>query len=280
MTAITQKGATGPLNLFGQAFSANPANTPQTTAGIGPFDANLANLIGSKWNTNQGQEVVLVQNGAVAIASGKLCQAPTQITAFQKLAMTVPTAYPATAGATQILVTNGGTVLKQNLFAGGYLIVASGTGIGQTLEIGSHQQAAANATFVVTLADSVVITLDATSTVSLIANPYNGALISNHTTLGTPIGISLYPLAASTAPTFDGTSGILTVAGVSQYGFLVTAGPVGCLIDSVTNVGYPLGPSTNTDGALNVATFTSSPQVAISGQTQTSTQAGLVYMQL
>lgn len=280
MTAITQKGATGPLSLFNQAFSANPYNTPQTTAGTGGFDANLGNLVGSKWDTNTGGTVALVQNGAVAIASGKLVQAPTQLTAFQKLAMTVPTAYPATVGATQILVTNGGTVLKQNLFAGGTLVVASGTGIGQTLQIGSHQQAAASATFVVTLVDPIVVTLDATSTVSMIANPYNGVLISNHSTLGTPVGVSLYPLAASTAPTFDGTSGILTAAGVAQFGFVVTSGPVGCLIDAVTNVGYPLGPSTNTDGALNVATLTSSPQVAISGQTQTSTQAGLVYMQL
>ena len=280
MTAITQKGATGPLSLFNQAFSANPSNTPTVGSGTGGFDPDLSNLIGSKWDTNIGGTVMLIRNGAVALASGKLLQAPTQITAFQKLAMTVPTAYPATAGQTQILVTNGATVLKQNLFAGGTLVVASGTGIGQTLQIGSHQQAAASATFVVTLVDPIQVTLDATSTVSLIANPADGVLISNHSTLGNPVGVSLYPIAASTAPTWDGTSGILTAAGVGQYGFIVTAGPVGCLIDAVTNVGYPLGPSTNTDGALNVATLTSSPQVAISGQTQTSTQAGLVYMQL
>ena len=280
MSQITQKGATGPLNLFNQAWSANPANQPAGTAGTGAYDSNLSNLIGSKWDTNKGGTAVLVQNGAVAIASGKLCQAPTEITAFEKLAMTVPTAYPAGIGATQILVTNGATVLKQNLFAGGFLVVASGTGIGQTLEIGSHQAAANGATFVVTLADPLSVALDATSTVSLIANPYNGILISNHTTLGTIVGVSLYPLAASTAPTYNGTSGLLTVNGVAQYGFIVTSGPVGCLIDTLTNVGYPVGPSTATDGALAVATLTSSPQVGISGQTQTTAQAGLVYLQL
>lgn len=280
MTAITQKGATGPLNLFGQAFAANPANTPQTTAGTGPFDANLDTLVGSKWDTNAGQTVTLVQNGAVAITSGKLVQAPTQVTAHQKLAMTVPTAYPATIGATQILVTNGSTVLKQNFFANGTLVVASGTGIGQTLQIAANQAAANGATFVVTLADPLLVALDATSTVSLNFNLYDGILIANHTTLGVPVGVTISPLAASTAPTWDGTTGLLTAAGVAQYGLIVTAGPVGCLIDAVTNVGYPLGTSTNTDGALNVATLTSSPQVAISGQTQTSTQVGLVYLQL
>lgn len=280
MTAITQKGATGPLSLFNQAFSANPANTPQTTAGTGGFDPSVQTLVGSKWDTNNGQEVVLVQNGAVAIASGKLCQAPTEVTAFEKLAMTIPTAYPGTVGSTQILVTNGATVLNANQFQGGYLVVASSTGIGQTLEIAGNQAAAANATFVVTLVDPVQVALSATSTVSLLYNPYSGILISNHSTLGLPVGVSFYPLAASTAPTFSGTTGLLTAAGVAQYGFIATGGPIGCLIDAVTNVGYPLGPSTNTDGALNVATLTSSPQIAVSGQTQTSTQVGLVYLQL
>lgn len=280
MTAITQKGATGPLSLFNQAFSADPANTPQTTAGTGTFDSSLDSMVGTKWDTNDGGTVVLVQNGAVAIASGKLVQAPVEITAFEKLAMTIPTAYPGTVGQTQILVTNGGTVLKQNLFAGGYVVIASSTGIGQKLRISSHQQAAASATFVVTLEDSVQVALSGTSTVSLIANPYNGVLISNHSTLGTPVGVSLYPLAASVAPTWDGTSGLLTAAGIAQYGFITCSGAAVCLIDALTNVGYPVGPSTNTDGALNVATLTASPQVGISGQTQTSTQAGLVYLQL
>lgn len=280
MSRITEKGATGAVSLFNQVFAANPANTPQTTAGTGYFDSNIDNLVGSKYESADGREFVLVQNGAVAITAGKLVQAPTEVTAFEKLAMTVPAAYPATIGTFQILVTNGATVLKANQFQGGYLVVASSTGIGQTLKISSHAPAAASATFVVTLEDAILVTLTATSTVSLIANPYDGILISNHTTLGMPIGVTLYALAASTAPTFDGTLGTLTTAGVAQYGLITCGGPAGCLIDAVTNVGYPLGPSTNTDGALNVATLTSSPQVAISGQTQTSTQVGLVYLQL
>lgn len=288
MSRITQKGATAPLSPWinissgvpNQAYSANPANTPVTTAGTGFADPDFATYVGQKFDTSDGREIVLVQNGAVALAAGKLMQAPTEITAFEKLAITVPTATPATAGTFKILVTNGATVLKSNLFASGYLVTASNTGAGQTLKIGSHQPAAASGTFLVTLEDPIQTTLDATTTVSLIANPYNGILISNHSTLGTPVGVSLYNLAASVAPTFDGTSGALTTVGIAQYGLIVCGGPTGCLIDSVTNVGYPLGPSTNTDGALNVATLTSSPQIAVSGQTQTSTQYGLVYVQL
>lgn len=280
MSRITQKGATGGLPLFAQAYSANPQNTPTTTAGTGFLDPDFGTYIGQKFDTADGRELVLVQNGAVALASGKLMQAPAEVTGFEKLAMTVPTAYPATAGLFQILVTNGATVLKANQFQGGYLVTASATGAGQTLKISSHQPAAASATFVVTVEDAIVTTLDATTTVSLIANPYSGIVISNHTTLGSPVGVTLYPVAASTAPTFNGTSGVLTTAGIAQYALIVTHGPTACLIDALTNIGYPVGPSTNTDGAVNVATLTASPQIGYSGQTQTSTQYGIVYLQL
>lgn len=280
MSLISQKPAVAPINLFGQLWGVNPANGTPGTAGTGNFDSGASTYIGQKFETSDGRELVLVSTGATALASGKLMQASVQVTAFQKLAMTVPTATPATAGTNQILVTNGGTVLNVNQFQQGYLVTASGTGAGQTLKIASHQPAAASGTFLVTLEDAIVTTLDATTTVSLIANPYANIVIASHTTLGQPVGVTLYPLAASTAATYSGTTGALTANGVAQYGLIVTKGPTACLIDTLTNVGYPVGTSTNTDGAVNVATLTSSPQVGISGQTQTSTQYGVIYLQL
>lgn len=280
MSRITQKGATGELGLFNQGFSANPANSATIPSGTGAFTPDLQTMVGTKWDTADGREFALVQNGTVALAAGRNTQAPVEVTAFEKLAMTVPAATPATAGTFQVLVTNGATKLNVNQFQGGYLVTASGTGSGQNLRISSHQNAAASGTFLVTLEDAIVTTLDATTTVSLISNPYMGVVIANHTTLGLQTGVTLYPLAASTAPTYDGTSGALTTAGVAQYGFICTHGPAACLIDTLTNVGYPVGPSTATDGALAVATLTASPQVGFSGQTQTSTQVGLVYLNL
>lgn len=268
------------LALFNQAYSANPALTPITTAGTGVADPSLEAEIGNRYQTADGRTLALVRNGAVALTTGKLVQARTEVTAFELLAMTIPSTYPGTVGSTQILVTNGGTVLNANQFAGGYVVIGGGTGQGQTLQIASHQPAAASATFVITLADPVQVALSATSTVTLMANQYDGILIANHSTLGQPVGVTLYPLAASTAPTYSGTTGALTAAGVSQYGFIVVKGFVGCLIDALTNVGYPVGPSTNTDGAVNVATLTSSPQIGISAQTQTSTKTGLIFLNL
>lgn len=289
MSRISQKPAVAPLSPWinissgtpNQAYTTIPDGQPVATAGTGFYGPGFETYVGQKFETSDGRELAFVRNGAVALAAGKLMQGSAQVTAFQRLAMTVPTATPATAGTFTVLVTNGSTVLNVNQFQGGYFITASGTGAGQTLKIASHQAAANGATFVVTLEDPIQTTLDATTTVSLLANPYDGILINNHTTpSSTPVGVTLYGIAASTAASYNGTTGALTANGVAQYGLIVTHGPTGCLIDATTTVGYPLGPSTNVDGALEVATLTASPQCAISGQTQVDTKYGLVYLQL
>lgn len=266
------------FDLFKQAFAAAPATSVSVPSGTGVFDATVDSAVGQKFQTADGRTVALVQNGAVALVAGVLVQSPAEVTAFQKLAMTVPAAYPATAGTYQVLVTNGSTVLKINQFSGGFMEVASGVGIGQFLKIASHTAGTNAGTFVVTLEDPIITTLDATSKISLLSNQYEGVIISPITTAtGSPVGVSLYPLAASTAPTYDGTSGALTAPGVAQYGYIVTHGFASCLVDStVTNVGYPLGVSKTTAGCVGVATLTTVPQIAVSAQTLTSANNGLI----
>ena len=301
MSRISQKPAVAPISPFftansvasnytgtatpvvtTQAYSGIPATTATVTAGTGFFDPDFVTYVGQKFDTSDGRELVLVQNGAAALVAGTLIQSSAEVTAHEKLAMTVPTTYPATAGSNQILVTNGATVVKSNIYAQGYAIVAAGTGIGQQFKIASHQAAAASATFVVTLEDAVQVTLDATSKITLLANPYIGVITSPVTTATAgPVGVAITAIAASTAATYDGTSGALTASGVAQYGLIACHGPVACLIDNtVTAVGYPLGVSKTTAGTLGVATLTTVPQVAVSAQTLTSAQVGLVYLQL
>lgn len=290
MSRITQKSSVAPLDPWrniasgvpNQAYSANPANNPITTTGVGFADSSFASYVGQKFDTSDGRELALVQNGATAIVAGVLVQSEAEVTAHQKLAMTVPAAYPATAGLYQILVTNGSTVLNINKFQSGYVIVASGPGIGQMLKIASHTAGTNAGTFVVTLEDPIQTTLTASSKITLVQNPYANVIISpTSTATGGPVGVTLYNIAASTAPTYDATSGALTVVGLSQYGLVVTHGPCTCLIDStVTNVGYPLGVSKTTAGCLGVATLTTVPQIAVSAQTLTSANNGLVYLQL
>lgn len=276
---IFNQGLFGNTNYSGTATSLYNGYTGTGLNGIP--DTGFDALLNSKWNTDAGQVLTLVSNSANAQAAGTLLQSAAEVTAFEKLAMTVPTATPATVGTNQILVTNGATVLNINQFAGGFLVVASGTGIGQTLQISSHAAAAASATFIVTTVDPIQTTLDATSKVSLVANPAKNVIVMPTTPTGVPVGVTLYAIPASVANTYNGTSGALTAYGTPQYGFVVSHGPVGCLIDSsVTGVCYPLGAKTATAGAIGIATLTTSPQIAVSMQTLTSANVGMIYMQL
>ncbi len=286
MSRITQKPAVGAIDLFQQANGAIPATSALPTTGTGVTDNSFVTYVGQRFDTSDGREFVLIQNGAVALAAAKVIQSPAEVTAFQKLSMTVPAATPATAGTYQVLVTNGATKLNVNQFAQGYLIVASGTGIGQMLKIQSHQAAVATTgTFIVVLEDAIQTTLDATSKVSLVANPYIGNVIqvaSGSTQTGSPVGITLYALAASTAPTYDGTTGALTASGVAQYGLIQCHGPaVGTLTTGGASLttGSGLGIST-TAGSLIVQTLTTAPLIAYNMQTQTDAQCGLVYLNL
>lgn len=222
-------------------------------------DYSYDTLCGVRFNTNDGRQVVLVRNGGTPIASGRLVQAPAEVTAFNNLAITVPPAYPATAGTKQILVTNGATVLNENQFAGGYLITNLDTGLGQTLQIAGHEPAAASGTFVVTLQDPIQVTLDATTNVTLVRNPHIGVVISATALTGAAVGSTFYAVPASVAPTFDVTSGALLTAGTPQYAFLGAQGIWGIQGDAtVPAVGLPVSASTTTAG--NYTVFTAAKQ--------------------
>lgn len=260
------------LSLFKQGTSAS--------TGTGDVHPSISTQLGQRFILNDGREVVVVSNGATALVSGVLIQAPAIVAGHQTLAMTVPTATPATAGLFQILVTNGATVINQNYYAGGYAIIKDGTGIGQTLRIASHPGAAASATCLLTLEDPIQVTLDATSIVNLIKNPYTNVVIAPTTATGNVVGVTLYPLAADTAATYNGTTGVQTAAEVSQFGFLVTKGITSCLSDSnVATVGLGLMRSTTTAGTVAVRTATGA-DVGNALQTTISAKAGAIQIDL
>lgn len=274
-----------PFDVFNGGNNGNPnySGTPTalyngyTGTGLnGIPDYSLDTLLGSKWSTASGQILTLVSNSANAQTSGKLLASPAELTAFEGLAITTPSTQPATEGTFAILVTNGVSVAPVNFFSGGQLIVVSGTGAGQTLSIASNEGAAASGSFVVTTADPIQISLDTSSVVSLFPNLYGNVIISPTTNSGIPVGVTVYPIPASVAPTFDSDGNLLTY-GIPQYAFVVSHGTVGCLMDSTApGVGEPLGASTATAGSLGIATLTDSPEIALSAQTQTSGQYGLV----
>lgn len=246
MSRFTQRGATGPLPYAQQST-----------------DASLNTLVGSKFETSDGREFVLIQNAGTALVAGNLIQGPVTIGAnHTNLACTT-----AAIGATTITVTLGGTAVTANQYAGGFLVVNAGTGIGQTLKIQGHPAAALSTAVVITLEDPFqVATLASDSKVTLQLNPYgsangvdvrtSGCVVCPTTLTGPVIGVTVSPIAASTAT-------------VPSYGFIQTKGVVGCLNDATTAIGLDLMHSANTAGA--VQTYV----VATSGRVGTSHVAGV-----
>ncbi len=238
-------------------------------------DTSLATLVGSKYDTADGRTFALIQNAGVALVSGVLVQGPVAIGA-NHTGLTLSTA---AIGATAITATLGGTAVTANQYAGGFLVVSAGTGIGQTLQIASHPaQTSTSGTVVLTLADPIkVATLTSDSKGTLVLSQFgsangvdvrtSGCVVCPVTATGPVLGVTVSPIAASTTT-------------VPSYGFVQTWGPVACLNDATTAIGLDLMPSTNTAGAVMtyvVATRSRVGTATVAGET---TKAQLINIQL
>lgn len=234
-----------PISLFGVN------GVPNST------DLSLSTLVGTPFVSADGRVFVVVQNGAVALVAGNLVQGPASIGA-NHIGLAVVS--NAAIGATQITVTLGGTAVTANQYAGGFVVISAGTGLGQTLRIASHPaQSTTSGNVVLTLEDplSVAIT-SSTSKASLTLNPYgspNGAAISTHGVVVSPsgtssastgktIGVTIGPIPASSTST-------LALGGSPTYGWVQTRGPVACLSDGAIAIGLDIMP-----GAVNGAITT------------------------
>ncbi len=259
MSFISQRGATGPLPL-----RANGTFQSST-------DANLATLVGTRWDLSDGREVILVSTAAATtVAPGYLYQDAAIVANHQDLVVSAFSAYSGTTGKpATVTVTLGGTAATLNQYQGGFAIVNSGTGIGQTLRVSTNTaQTSTVGSVVVTLEDAPNTALVAgSSKVSLI--PAHGAnVIVNPTTpTNIPVGIALYAIAAS------------------SYGFLVSKGLTAALSDvSVATVGKAIAASVTTAGATTLATATvgsvTSTVIGNTAQTAVSAETRAVFVNL
>lgn len=248
MSRITQRPAVAPLAMFAQATS--------VATGTGYLDPSFSTYVGQKFDTSDGRELTLISNGAVALVSGVLVQGSPIVANHQNLAVAVTTV-PATAGTFTASVTLGATKLTQNQYQGGFAIVNAGTGIGQTLRISANPGAAASAAgVVITFEDPIQVTLDATSKISLHANPFQDCVITPTTSTNRVVGATFYPVAAATAVT-SSTAGVITNAGVQQYALVVNKGITSVLSDAtVAAAGLGIMPSTTTAGTVTVQAAT------------------------
>jgi hypothetical protein len=261
MSNLTQRGATGPLAL--QAGGVFPVSN----------DTNLQSLVGTRWDTEDGREVIFVSVGATAVASsGVLCQDAAIIAAHQGLTVTAVQAYSANGNVPPtVTVTLGATALAASQYQGGFLIVDSGPGIGQTLVISNNPAALASATgVVITLEDSPNVPLTTASTVCLIPAHGSSVILNPTTQTNVPVGVTLYPLAAGTTA-IPGTS----------YAFLTSKGLTAVLSDvSAPGAGAQVTASATTAGAIAGSTGTGATFVGIAAQAGVSAKSRAVFVDL
>lgn len=265
MSRITQKGATGPL-----AIQAN--GSFQVSA-----DRNVATLVGSRWDLEDGREVSLVSVGAVSIvSSGVLVQDAAIVPNHQNLAVSVITPYSNNGNVPyQISVNLGATAVVANKYQGGYAIVNAGAGIGQALLIASHPAALSSGTLPIVFEDGPNVALATASSKICLLPPHGSNVIVNPTTpTGALVGVSLYPLTAGEVA--GGTSA------TPNYGFVVSKGITSALSDAVVaTVGQSVSPSLTIAGATTLSS--GSPAILSIGyanQTAVSAESRSIFVNL
>lgn len=256
MSRITQKGTVGAIALF------------RTST-----DASNASYVGQRFDLSDGREVVLVQNAGTAIGAGLLVQGPAIVANHQNLALTAFTPYSANGNQpAQASLTLGATAVTANEYAGGFAVVNAGSGIGQTLKIASHPSALSAGSVVVTFEDAPDVALTVSSKVSLILNPYgsdngatkdaNGVVVNPIVATGSLVGVTLYPIGASTSSQ-------------ATYGLVQTKGAVSCLNAGGTAVGLDVMASAVTAGAVATFAVNTTSGDATGTRVGASTQAGV-----
>jgi hypothetical protein len=158
----------------------------------------------------------------VALVAGNWLQAPAEVPLHQNMAPIGGTTYD--VGALSITVVLGATAATANQYAQGWIIVSSGPGIGQRLQVASHPAANASAQLTLTLSQPIDIQIVvATSKIDLVANPYNGVIQNPITTLtGACVGVATF---ATPAGSYDwiqtGGVGAALIAGTPGVGLAI-----------------------------------------------------------
>ena len=216
--------------------------------------------LGTKVKTTDGRIFRYARNGAVALTRGQLQIAPAGFLQDDEHAdIAVNTA---AIGDETVTVTLGSVLVTANQYAGGYLVVNDDTGEGITYGIRSHPAADASASLVVTLSEPILIAFAAATTVTLVANKWNGVVISTTTQTNVPAGV----------PNINIT--------ISYYFWLQTGG-VCSVLQSGTNTptkGEPVTIGEATSGSVSGRDSIAEPEVGIGLDTAISGEYNPVYL--
>lgn len=231
-------------------------------------------MLGQRFHTEDGREIVLALNAGTALVAGNLVQHSPIVANHENLSVTAfsPVSTSTNLPAT-VTVTLGATLATANQYAGGFAVVNAGTGIGQTLRISANPTTASSGSMLITLEDAPVVALDTSSKIDLIVAPFSGIIINPTTPTASPAGVTLYAIPATVGTEY-------TAGYIPSYGFIQTQGIVSCLSDAtVVAVGLGISPSVTTAGAITLAIATGSV-IGDAYQTSVSAQARAIRIEL
>jgi hypothetical protein len=195
------------------------------------WTATAEHAIGQRVSDGQGRIFRYAKAGSGAVDRGKLCVAPTVVANHINLSWQTAPA----VGARTVYVTLGATLATQDQYKDGWLVVQDGTGEGRAYSISGNLAAASAGTITVFLREAIdTAGALAELNVDLIANPWNGIVISVTDQADQPTGV---PLRAVTA---------------SYYGFLQTGGPCAVWFDENTVNGMLVTTGTGTAGQVEL----------------------------
>lgn len=219
--------------------------------------------LGQHGLTSDGREFVYEQsNASTSLVAGQVQMQ--QPTVANHLSRTLTTAQA--IGSTTVLVPLGATLATQSQYAGGYLVVVSGTGKGYSYRIKDNLAAALSTTCTVILSgkEPVLVALDTTSVVSLYPNPFANVAVQAH---GTSTANSIVGATITNVPVNNNFWAQITgMAPVLSNGNIASTNEV---IASAT-----------TDGAVDTISTASTQALGYAPYTTVSTQYQPIMLQL
>lgn len=227
-------------------------NVGTVTLQGGTVESGEQALFGTQVSSGDGRVFAWTQ-GAVSMVVGKVYQSPAQDTAnLQDLSVAA-----AAIGAESVTTTGATVTLGANVLAGGYMVVRTGTGAGNTYVISGNTAASAG-NFTINLADPIRVALDTTSVVDCSYSPYYGVILAPATATGAPVGVAINPNPAN------------------SQGWIQIKGPAAVLAATNVTVGDEVVLSTGTAGAVVPASGTAGPVLGVALQTFSGGNYGLV----
>lgn len=213
--------------------------------------------IGDSCLLPDGRVFYYAKNGAVALAAGYMCTQPANVANHRKCAL----AATALVGARRVSVTLGATALAANFYAGGFLHISLGTGLGGVFKVRSHLAIGSAGTGWFELYDPLPVALTAaTSYATLSRNPWDTIVVYPATTsIGPAVGVPLIPMT------------------IGYYGWLQTWGPAALNCITTMTIGQPVGVSATAGAGLTLGAFTTSAWGVVMNPNLT-TEHSLVYL--